>query len=605
MSVPRASIADVDRRGTAGLAERTATPVYRLLPSESRGITVPVLDPTQQEVVDHPGGPLLVLAGPGTGKTTTIVEAVAARIAAGVDPEQILVLTFSRKAAAELRAAGHRPHRADHPRAARPHVPQLRLRRAAPGGAVLRGEPAAAAAHGRGAGRGRCAELLRGDAEQEGAVRWPRRADPGARHRRLRAANCVNSSSVRPSAGIGPSAWPGGGATWRGRTGWLAGQLPGAVRGGHRLRHRRPGRRLRVRPGRARPRGHRRARRRPGTAAAGARAGAAGCSSTSTRTPIRRRSSCCELLAGGGGDLVAVGDPDQSIYGFRGAEPRGISDFPERFRHRDGRPARTVPLRLCRRSGAELLAVTPAGDRRGRPGRGRTAALDGRRGRRRPAGPRCTSSPVGGSWRPRTSPTCCAVRTWSMACPGREMAVVVRSAGVAGAPAPGPRPGGGSGGRVRGTTSRWPSSRPSRRSCTLLRSRCAADGPADATEAGLDEPAAEALLASPLGGAAVLDLRRLRRRRPHRADLPRHRPDGARRAARRRARRRGPLLDAVPEDVARPASKVDRRARRRRLARGRRHGGGRALGDVAAQRARGAVVAGQRAREAGGRGRRP
>ena len=44
-----------------------------------------------------------MLAGPGTGKTTTIVEAVAARIEAGIDPEQILVLTFSRKAAAELR----------------------------------------------------------------------------------------------------------------------------------------------------------------------------------------------------------------------------------------------------------------------------------------------------------------------------------------------------------------------------------------------------------------------------------------------------------------------------------------------------------------------
>ena len=78
-------------------------PVYRLLPGEPPRTTAPVLDPTQQAVVDHPGGPLLVLAGPGTGKTTTIVEAVAQRIDAGVDPEQILVLTFSRKAAAELR----------------------------------------------------------------------------------------------------------------------------------------------------------------------------------------------------------------------------------------------------------------------------------------------------------------------------------------------------------------------------------------------------------------------------------------------------------------------------------------------------------------------
>jgi hypothetical protein len=64
----------------------------------------PVLDEAQQRVVDHKGGPLLVLAGPGTGKTTTIVAAVAERIERrGVDPGRILVLTFSRKAAGELR----------------------------------------------------------------------------------------------------------------------------------------------------------------------------------------------------------------------------------------------------------------------------------------------------------------------------------------------------------------------------------------------------------------------------------------------------------------------------------------------------------------------
>jgi hypothetical protein len=64
----------------------------------------PLLDEAQQRVVDHAGGPLLVLAGPGTGKTTTIVEAVAERIERrGMDPGRILVLTFSRKAAGELR----------------------------------------------------------------------------------------------------------------------------------------------------------------------------------------------------------------------------------------------------------------------------------------------------------------------------------------------------------------------------------------------------------------------------------------------------------------------------------------------------------------------
>ena len=67
------------------------------------------LDEAQQRVVDHVGGPLLVLAGPGTGKTTTVVEAVAARLGAdpgqpgAARPDEVLVLTFGRAAAAEVR----------------------------------------------------------------------------------------------------------------------------------------------------------------------------------------------------------------------------------------------------------------------------------------------------------------------------------------------------------------------------------------------------------------------------------------------------------------------------------------------------------------------
>ena len=71
-----------------------------------RAVTAPVLDAAQHVVVDHVGGPLLVLAGPGTGKTTTVVESVVARLAPGpaqLAPEQVLVLTFGRRAAAELR----------------------------------------------------------------------------------------------------------------------------------------------------------------------------------------------------------------------------------------------------------------------------------------------------------------------------------------------------------------------------------------------------------------------------------------------------------------------------------------------------------------------
>ncbi len=77
---------------------------YRLLRRPAPPAGALRLDPAQQAVVSHPGGPLLVLAGPGTGKTTAIVEAVVERITQRqIDPERVLVLTFSRKAAQELR----------------------------------------------------------------------------------------------------------------------------------------------------------------------------------------------------------------------------------------------------------------------------------------------------------------------------------------------------------------------------------------------------------------------------------------------------------------------------------------------------------------------
>lgn len=79
------------------------SPAYRLVRTPPVKVGLPRLDATQRAVVDHTGGPLLVLAGPGTGKTTTLVESVAARVAEGADPSRILVLTFSRRAAVELR----------------------------------------------------------------------------------------------------------------------------------------------------------------------------------------------------------------------------------------------------------------------------------------------------------------------------------------------------------------------------------------------------------------------------------------------------------------------------------------------------------------------
>jgi DNA helicase-2/ATP-dependent DNA helicase PcrA len=50
----------------------------------------------------HPGGHLLIVAGAGTGKTTTLAARLAHLVETGVAPERILLLTFSRRAAAEL-----------------------------------------------------------------------------------------------------------------------------------------------------------------------------------------------------------------------------------------------------------------------------------------------------------------------------------------------------------------------------------------------------------------------------------------------------------------------------------------------------------------------
>ncbi|MGH3905749.1 MAG: ATP-dependent helicase, partial [Pseudonocardiaceae bacterium] len=60
--------------------------------------------PAGHRALEHAGGSLRVLGGPGTGKTTLVAHAVADRVLSqGVDPEQVLVLTSSRRAAAQLR----------------------------------------------------------------------------------------------------------------------------------------------------------------------------------------------------------------------------------------------------------------------------------------------------------------------------------------------------------------------------------------------------------------------------------------------------------------------------------------------------------------------
>lgn len=60
------------------------------------------LNKNQQQVVDHKSGPLLVVAGAGTGKTRVIVEKIGKLLDEEVEPKSILAVTFTEKAASEM-----------------------------------------------------------------------------------------------------------------------------------------------------------------------------------------------------------------------------------------------------------------------------------------------------------------------------------------------------------------------------------------------------------------------------------------------------------------------------------------------------------------------
>src|SRR5918911_4305583 len=60
------------------------------------------LNDEQRAAATHAGGPLLILAGAGTGKTTTLCARLAWLVAEGAPPERMLLLTFTRRAAREL-----------------------------------------------------------------------------------------------------------------------------------------------------------------------------------------------------------------------------------------------------------------------------------------------------------------------------------------------------------------------------------------------------------------------------------------------------------------------------------------------------------------------
>ena len=71
------------------------------------------LNPQQRAAVMHGDAPLLVLAGAGSGKTLTLAARVARLVLDGADPNRLLLLTFSRRAAQAMsQRAGRLLHQA-------------------------------------------------------------------------------------------------------------------------------------------------------------------------------------------------------------------------------------------------------------------------------------------------------------------------------------------------------------------------------------------------------------------------------------------------------------------------------------------------------------
>jgi superfamily I DNA/RNA helicase/RecB family exonuclease len=303
----------------------------------------PALDAAQQAVVDHPGGPLLVLAGPGTGKTTTLVEAIAERIEGrGAAPESVLALTFSRKAAEQLRdrVTARLGRTTSSTMCATFHSFAYGLvRRYSPpelyaGPLHLLSSPEQDVV---------LRELL---AETPESVAWP---VP------LRRASQTRGFAHEVAAVLG-----------RAREKGLDGEALQQLGHEHDL---------------------------PEFVAAGwfleqylqnlDAQGATDYADLVRRAVIEAELHRDELrsrfahvfvdeyqdtdpgqvqllqaLAGGGGDLTVVGDPHQSIYAFRGAEVRGILDFPDQFRTTEGALADVVALSRVRRFGPRVLAAS-------------------------------------------------------------------------------------------------------------------------------------------------------------------------------------------------------------------------------------------------------
>ncbi|MFG3696817.1 ATP-dependent helicase [Micromonospora sp. NPDC047620] len=322
--------------------------------------TARLTDLRQAEVVAHTDGPMLVLGGPGTGKTSTLVEAVAARVAEGVDPERILVLTFSRRGATALRqriearaaGGGHRVLREPLVRTFPAYAFGL-LRRAA----AERGEPSPRLLTGPEQDL-IIRELLDVVGEEPGddPVGWPEDLRPALRTRAF-AAQLRDLLMRAAERGVGPvelarlgeklgrADWPAAARFLREYVAVLA--LRDVSNRGSVAYD--PAELVRAATGMLLDD--------PELLAAERRRLAyVYVDELADTDPAQQE--LLATVAGGGKSLVAFADPDSSTYAFRGADPAVVTTFPHRFRTASGAPTAQVVLTTSYRAGPRLLAAS-------------------------------------------------------------------------------------------------------------------------------------------------------------------------------------------------------------------------------------------------------
>lgn len=301
----------------------------------------PDLDADQRKVVAHFGGPMLVLAGPGTGKTTTLVEAVLARIrGAGHEPipaSRILVLTFGRRAATQIRQRlALRMGNGILPNVATFHSFAYRVMRGGYGGGHAGGPSSAPRLLTAPEQEHRLREIF-ANAVKDGRVRWPQELGAALGTRGLAVALrdmisrvqtlALSAGDLAEAAKSGPRVWADLAPFFTEYFDVLAAE--GVLDYGELIT---------------------RAADQVGRLESLFDAIYVDEYQDTDRSQVR----LLQQLALPSTTLVAVGDPDQAIYGFRGADVRGVLRFQDDFCGPDGKLARLAVLRHSRRFGPAI-----------------------------------------------------------------------------------------------------------------------------------------------------------------------------------------------------------------------------------------------------------